>query len=88
MLERSPEPVSPTDWGWSQETPESVPRPRYVTKPAISRDLPELTVCHCKTACKTACKPPCKCCVQKQPCMSLCGCRGECSHTTTMRDMD
>lgn len=79
MLNKAPAPISPTEWGWQQESPDSVPTPVYTTIPNISQNLPELVICHCKTDCKA----PCKCCVLGQPCMHLCRCKGLCPHTLT-----
>ena len=75
MLVKDPAQVAPSQWGWQQDSPDSPPTPVYNTTPTISRDLPELAICQCKTDCK----PPCKCCTQRQPCMPLCGCKGLCS---------
>ena len=47
-LNKSPDPVSPTNWGWQQETPDTAPTPVYTTIPIISMNLPELVMCHCK----------------------------------------
>lgn len=76
-LVKQPDQVSPTEWGWQQESPDSAPTPVYITTPTISRNLPELVICQCKTECKA----PCKCCVQRQRCMLLCKCQGLCDHT-------
>eukprot|EP00745_Piridium_sociabile_P029609 TRINITY_DN48831_c1_g1_i4.p2 TRINITY_DN48831_c1_g1~~TRINITY_DN48831_c1_g1_i4.p2 ORF type:complete len:222 (-),score=27.38 TRINITY_DN48831_c1_g1_i4:119-784(-) len=73
-LNKAPAPVSPTEWGWQQESPDSAPTPVYTTIPIISRNLPELVSCQCKTDCKA----PCRCCMHGQPCMILCTCM--CSH--------
>ena len=77
MLVKDAATVSPSQWGWQQDSPDRGPTPLYTTTAIISKDLPELVICKCKTDCK----PPCKCCMQRQPCMSLCGCRGSCSHS-------
>ena len=69
-LNKTPAPTSPTDWGWRQESPDSVPTPVYTTLPIISRNLPELVSCQCKRDCKA----PCSCCMHEQPCMVLCTC--------------
>lgn len=72
--------VSPDGWGWKQIVPSAVPVPVYTTLPSISTKLPALAYCGCTT---TECKPPCKCCTNNQPCISLCKCKGLCSHTIT-----
>ena len=75
-LNKSPDPVSPTNWGWQQDTPDTAPTPVYTTIPIISMNLPEVVMCHCKKDCKI----PCKCCMHGQTCMVLCKCKGLCSH--------
>lgn len=59
MTNKAPDPVSPTEWGWQQESPDSAPTPVYTTIHTISRKLPELVVCQCKGDCKA----PCSCCM-------------------------
>ncbi|XP_014676237.1 PREDICTED: uncharacterized protein LOC106816189 [Priapulus caudatus] len=44
--------VSPTEWGWQQESPDSVPTPVYITIPTIS-DMPHLVTCQCQ--CRAVC---------------------------------
>ena len=71
-LNKSPDPVSLTNWGWQQETPYTVPTQVYATIPIISVNLPECVMCHCKKDCKTHCK----CYMHGQTCMVLCKCKG------------
>lgn len=82
MFVKSPTPVSPTTWGWVQSSPDAPPTPHYVSTSVISPDLPHLVSCKCKLHCKA----PCKCCVNTQPCMSLCRCQGICTYTTSLRE--
>ncbi|KAG7160798.1 hypothetical protein Hamer_G025792 [Homarus americanus] len=77
-LQKDPQPVSPTEWGWEQETLDTVPVPVYITIPTISRKIPELSIC----CCSSECKPPCTCCMNEQPCTTLCGC-----HYSLARDI-
>ena len=69
-LNKSPDPVSPTNWGWQQDTPDTAPTPVSTTIPIISMNFPELVMCHCKKDCKI----PCKCCMHGRTCMVLCKC--------------
>ena len=70
MMNKASEPVAIEDWGWKQDTPTSPPYPVFITISTISKKLPELVSCNCKTACK----PPCSCCMHGQPCLQQCPC--------------
>ena len=70
-LNKSPTPVSPTDWGWQHESPDSVPTQDFTTLPIISKNMPEIVGCHCKNEYRA----PCSCRKYRQPCMVLCTCK-------------
>ncbi len=65
MLCKDPSPVLPAEWGWQQISPDAAPTPVYTTTPVMSKNMPQLVTC--------------KCCVQNQPCMTVCMCQGSCS---------
>ena len=69
-LNKSPDPVAPTNLGWQQETPYTARNPIYTMSPIISMNLPERVMCHCKRDHKI----PCKCYMHGQICMVLCKC--------------
>ena len=58
MMENEFEVADVRNWGWSQAGPNSAPVPVYTTKPLISRNLRELSVCGCKSG---KCKGNSKC---------------------------
>ena len=70
-FEKAPVPVSVTDWGWQQDTPNSTPTPVYTSISTISKNIPELVSC----SCKRVCKPPCTCKMHGEPCMLMCTCQ-------------
>ena len=70
MLIKAVDPVPVKDWGWQQDSPESAPSPVFTIIPIISKNIPELVICNCKTVCK----PPCICKMHAQPCMVVCPC--------------
>ena len=71
MLNKDAGPLPVTDWGWQSESPDVAPTPVYRTIQILSKKMPELASCQCKTPCK----PPCSCCMHGQPCMLLCTCK-------------
>ena len=71
MLRKCIEPVPVKQWGWQQDTPQSAPTPLYTTKPVLSKKIPDLVSCKCKTPCK----PPCTCKVNEKSCMLMCTCQ-------------
>ncbi|ELU12680.1 hypothetical protein CAPTEDRAFT_188022 [Capitella teleta] len=73
LLIRDPLVPSPEEWGWQRSGSAFVPH--YISLPPLSSSLPELSFCSCKSVCKR----PCKCIVNKQVCISLCFCRGQCN---------
>ena len=81
MLKKAPADASHsiTDWGWQQLSVDEAPTPMFTTIPLLSKSLPELVSCKCKSVCK----PPCSCCMHGQSCMILCACKGECKQNTT-----
>ena len=62
----------PTNWGWSKCG--AIWKPTWILSGIISKTLPQLVTCKCKTTCK----PPCKCAVNNVACTQLCACRGMC----------
>ena len=69
-----------SEWGYILQ-PHTIPRPRWITKPVISRKThKELSTC----GCKGECKPPCSCVGNKHTCTYKCGCNGMCTHTQTV----
>ena len=58
MMQNEFEVADVRNWGWSQAEPNSAPAPVYTTKPLISHNLRELSVCGCKSG---KCKGNCKC---------------------------
>ena len=65
-------PSSPCEWGWI-ESPHGY-QPQYTSRDVISRKLPSLRTC----GCRTKWEPPCTCCVLGIPWTGLCGCMGDC----------
>ena len=63
-----------TEWGYRRNE-SGIPEPIYVTKPVISKSLPELVMCGCKTG---HCGGNCKCSKYKQQCTNLCKCKRSC----------
>ena len=55
-VDKSPDPVSPTNLGWQQKKTDTAPTPVYTRIPIISINLPELVMCHCKRDCIIPCK--------------------------------
>ena len=70
-LNKSPDRLSLTNWGWQHETPDTAPTLVYTTIPIISMNFPERVMCHCKKDCTISCK----CCMHGQTCMALCKCK-------------
>ena len=71
MLINTTEPVPVIGWGWDSEALDLPPIPVYRTIPVLSKKIPELVSCQCKSPCKA----PCSCCTHGQPCMLLCKCK-------------
>ena len=69
-LNKSRSPASPIDWGWHQESSDSILTPVFTTLPIISKNMPELVSCQCKHECRA----PCSCRKFGQACMVLCAC--------------
>ena len=65
------EPVPVIGWGWVSEALDLPPIPVYRTIQVLSRKIPELVSCQCKSPCKA----PCSCCTHRQPCKLLCKCK-------------
>ena len=72
-LIRSPEVVSPGDWGWQKNTSNKW-TPLWTLLPQISQSCQELLKC----GCKKGCKQNCNCQKVGLKCTGLCFCHGEC----------